>query len=43
MSIHTGIIYIRLQLLKCGERSGCACDYSEIEVSVLLKQVRLFK
>ncbi len=37
MSIDTGIIYIRIQLLKCEEIGGCACDYSRTEVSESLK------
>jgi len=37
MTMYTGIIYIRLQLLKCQKNSVCACDCSKIEVSGLSK------
>jgi hypothetical protein len=37
MIVYTGIIYIRLQQVKCKQKVVCACDYTGNEVSGLLK------
>lgn len=37
--VYSGRIYTRLQLLKCRKNIGCACDYSKIEVSRLIKAI----
>lgn len=42
MSIGSGIIYIRIQLLKCGKNMVCAYDYSEIELSGAVKTASRF-